>query len=341
MPQNTKVLVGFSGGVDSTAAVILLKRAGYEVVGLSFSVDSDEFDPKIFAAADKLGIKLITKSVKEEFAEKVIKPFKESYEAGLTPNPCIFCNPAVKFKTLLDAANENGCAYIATGHYAGVKEISGKYYITKAKNEAKDQSYMLYRLPQEVLSRLILPLKGALNKADIRSLAESNGMPNAQEKDSQDICFIPDGNYFEYLLSAGAKNCLGNFLDTNGNVIGQHKGILNYTIGQRKGLGLSLGKPGYVIDIRGNDVIVGDEPELYHDKVFVSDLFWTGNKPNEGERLSCKLRYSAKAASCTVSYVNDNMICLKFDEAQRGPTPGQSAVLYYDMLVIGGGYIVK
>ncbi len=341
MEKRTKVLVGFSGGVDSTAAVILLKRAGYDVVGLSFNVLNDSFPQATFETAEKLGIKLITKCVSKDFSEKVIKPFKECYEQGLTPNPCIFCNPNVKFKTLIDTADEEGCEYIATGHYAGVKQISGNFYIEKAINEKKDQSYMLYRLPQSVLKRLILPLRGVIDKADVRALLQSEGMPNAQEKDSQDICFIPDGNYFEYLLSAGAKNSLGSFLDTNGNVISEHKGILNYTIGQRKGLGLALGKPAYVVDIKGNDVIIGSEEDLYQDTVFVSGLFWTNNAPANGEKCYCKLRYSAREALCSVQHINDQLICLKFEQAQRGPTPGQSAVLYYNKLVIGGGYIVK
>lgn len=341
MAKQTKILVGFSGGVDSTAAVILLKKAGYEVVGFCFDVLNNEFSEQTQIVADKLGIKLINKCLAKEFSENVIKPFKECYEQGLTPNPCIFCNPSVKFKSLIEAADENGCDYIATGHYAGVQRIGEAYYIKKAANLSKDQSYMLYRLPQNVLSRLVLPLKGALSKDDVRSLVEMEGIPNAQQKDSQDICFIPDGNYFEYLLSAGAKNCLGNFLDTNGNVLGQHKGILNYTIGQRKGLGIALGKPTYVVDIKGNDVILGSEEDLYSDTVFITGQFWTHNPPGNGERLYCKLRYSAKEALCSIQHINEQITMLKFDEPQRAATPGQSAVLYYNNLVIGGGYIVK
>lgn len=339
--RNTKVLVGFSGGVDSTASVILLQKAGYEVVGLCFNVINDYFPDKIQSAADSLGIKLIKVCVADQFKEKVIDVFKSEYENGRTPNPCILCNPAIKFKTLIEYADKEGCDFIATGHYAGIQEIDGVYYVKKAVNLAKDQSYMLYRLPQDVLKRLILPLKGAQTKDDVRALANASGMPNANDKDSQDICFIPDGDYKAYLNAIGAKNTLGNFLDTNGNIIGKHQGILNYTIGQRKGLGVTFGRPAYVVKFKGNDVVLGFEDDLFKKNVFVNQLFWAGNSPAEGAKLYCKLRYSAKDAPCTIHYVSDDQIELVFEDAQRAPTPGQAAVLYNNNLVIGGGNIVK
>ncbi|MDO5441551.1 MAG: tRNA 2-thiouridine(34) synthase MnmA [Bacillota bacterium] len=341
MLKNTKVLVGFSGGVDSTASVILLQKAGYEVVGLCFNVINDYFPDKIQAAADSLGIKLIKVCVANQFKEKVIDVFKSEYENGRTPNPCILCNPAIKFKTLIEYADKEGCEYIATGHYAGIQCISGVYYVKKAVNLAKDQSYMLYRLPQEVLKRLILPLKGAQSKDDVRTLVNVSGAPNANDKDSQDICFILDGDYKAYLNSIGAKNTLGNFLDTKGNIIGKHQGILNYTIGQRKGLGVTFGRPAYVVEFKGNDVILGFEDDLFKKIVSVNQLFWTGEAPEEGSKLYCKLRYSAKDAICEIHYINQDEIQLSFEEAQRAPTPGQAAVLYNNNLVIGGGFIVK
>lgn len=341
MIKQTKVLVGFSGGVDSTAAAILLKKAGYEVVGLCFNVLSDDFPEKIQAAADKLGIRLIKKCIASEFKQKVINPFIREYETGRTPNPCIICNPEIKFRLLLDTADEEGCEYIASGHYAGVQRIGDCYYVKKAAEPSKDQSYMLYRLPQEVLSRLILPLKGAQSKDDVRALAAAEAMPNAFDKDSQDICFIPEGNYARYLLSSGAANRLGNFLDTSGNVIGRHQGVLNYTVGQRKGLGVSFGRPAYVVEFRGNDVVLGKEEDLFRTRVIVDNMFWTKEAAAEGSKMYCKLRYSANEAPCTVHYNEIGQTVLDFDEPQRAPTPGQSAVLYCNKLVFGGGFIVK
>jgi len=341
MSNRTKVLVGFSGGVDSTAAVILLKKAGYDVVGLCFNVVNNYFPSELDEIASKLGIGLIKECVARQFRENVIRPFMHEYENGRTPNPCIFCNPSVKFSTLLRAAEENGCEFIATGHYAGIQRIDDTYYVTKARNEKKDQSYMLYRLSQEVLSRLILPLRGVIDKEDIRSLVRAEGLLNAEKKDSQDICFIPDGDYKSYLMSAGATNRLGKFLDTKGNVLGEHQGVLNYTVGQRKGLGITFGRPAYVVEIKDNNVILGFEEDLLQKKVMVNQLFWTGNKPYESERLLCKLRYSAKEAICTVHYIDDALMELDFDEAQRAPAPGQSAVLYRSKLAVGGGFIVK
>ncbi len=340
MIRQTKVLVGFSGGVDSTAAVILLKKAGYEVVGLCFNVLDDSFSDKLQLAADKLRIKLIKQCVAAEFREKVIKPFIREYESGKTPNPCIFCNPEIKFRLLAKTADMEGCDYIASGHYAGVQRINGSYFIKKALNSAKDQSYVLYRLPQEILSRLILPLHGAYSKDDVRSLLSEEGLPNAEEKDSQDICFIPEGNYARYLLSAGAADRKGNFIDMSGRVIAKHQGILNYTVGQRKGLGISFGRPAYVVEFRGNDIVLGYEEDLFKKQVAVGDMFWTKSAPPDGSKLYCKLRYSAKDALCTLHHTEDGVL-LSFEEAQRAPTPGQSAVLYYNKLVIGGGFIVK
>ena len=341
MSQNTKVLVGFSGGVDSTAAAILLKKAGYEVVGLCFNVLNDIYPEKLQAVADQLGIKLIKKCVASKFNEKVIKPFILEYENGRTPNPCIICNPEVKFKTLCEVADEEGIQYIATGHYAGIQNFNGTYYIKKAKNLAKDQSYMLYRLPQEVLKRLVLPLSGAYDKADIRSLVQSEGIENYSDKDSQDICFIPDGDYKNFLMSSGAINRAGEFIDTDGVKLGKHQGILSYTVGQRKGLGISLGKPAYVLEIKDNNVIIGQEELLFKKLVTVNQLVWTGNAPAAGSKLYCKLRYSANDAECTVNFAMNGDLALHFNEPQRAPTPGQSAVFYYNNLVIGGGIIVK
>lgn len=341
MVPNTKVLVGFSGGVDSTAAVILLKKAGYDVVGLCFNVLNDSYPAKLQAVADQLGIKLIKKCVAPEFNEKVIKPFILEYENGRTPNPCILCNPEVKFKVLCEVADQEGIPYIATGHYAGIQCLKGIYYVKKAKNLAKDQSYMLYRLPQDVLKRLILPLSGAYDKVDIRSLVQAEGIENYSDKDSQDICFIPDGDYKNFLMSSGAINKPGEFIDEDGVKIGKHQGILSYTVGQRKGLGLSLGKPAYVLEINDNNVVVGPEESLFKNVVTVNQMFWTSGLPDSGTKLTCKLRYSANDAQCTIDYDPSGAVILYFNDPQRAPTPGQSAVLYYNNLVIGGGFIVK
>ena len=275
--KKNKVVLGLSGGVDSTAAALILKEKGYEVTGLYFDVfggsaKSEEGRAKAETAAEQLGIKFIYRDLSDEFREKVIGNFCSEYSCGRTPNPCIVCNPGVKFRVLLETADREGAQYIATGHYAGTyhDEDTDTWFIRRAANEAKDQSYMLYRLGQEVVSRLLLPLNDVYDKEKIRDIARKNDMKNAEAKDSQEICFIEaDDNYKDFLKRRGYETPEGDFVDAQGNVLGRHKGILNYTIGQRKGLGIALGKPAFVTAIDGvkDQVVLGDNADLFKTEV--------------------------------------------------------------------------
>lgn len=280
--KKNKVVLGLSGGVDSTAAALILKEKGYEVTGLYFDVfggsaKSEEGRAKAETAAEQLGIKFIYRDLSDEFREKVIGNFCSEYSCGRTPNPCIVCNPGVKFRVLLETADREGAQYIATGHYAGTyhDEATDTWFIRRAANEAKDQSYMLYRLGQEVVSRLLLPLNDVDDKEKIRDIARKNDMKNAEAKDSQEICFIEaDDNYKDFLKRRGYETPEGDFVDAQGNVLGRHKGILNYTIGQRKGLGIALGKPAFVTAIDGvkDQVVLGENADL-----FKTDVCSSGN----------------------------------------------------------------
>ena len=275
--KKNKVVLGLSGGVDSTAAALILKEKGYEVTGLYFDVfggsaKSEEGRAKAETAAEQLGIKFIYRDLSDEFREKVIGNFCSEYSCGRTPNPCIVCNPGVKFRVLLETADRESAQYIATGHYAGTyhDEATDTWFIRRAANEAKDQSYMLYRLGQEVVSRLLLPLNDVDDKEKIRDIARKNDMKNAEAKDSQEICFIEaDDNYKDFLKRRGYETPEGDFVDAQGNVLGRHKGILNYTIGQRKGLGIALGKPAFVTAIDGvkDQVVLGDNADLFKTEV--------------------------------------------------------------------------
>lgn len=275
--KKNKVVLGLSGGVDSTAAALILKEKGYEVTGLYFDVfggsaKSEEGREKAETAAEQLGIKFIYRDLSDEFREKVIGNFCSEYSCGRTPNPCIVCNPGVKFRVLLETADREGAQYIATGHYAGTyhDEATDTWFIRRAANEAKDQSYMLYRLGQEVVSRLLLPLNDVDDKEKIRDIARKNDMKNAEAKDSQEICFIEaDDNYKDFLKRRGYETLEGDFVDAQGNVLGRHKGILNYTIGQRKGLGIALGKPAFVTAIDGvkDQVVLGENADLFKTEV--------------------------------------------------------------------------
>lgn len=373
--KKNKVVLGLSGGVDSTAAALLLQEKGYQVTGMYFSVKNDEAGRKrAEETASQLGIELICRDLSRQFEEIVIGNFCSEYMKGRTPNPCIICNPNIKFKALTEAADEIGAYYIATGHYAGTfyEEQSGRWYIRRAANEKKDQSYMLYRLGQEVISRLLLPLNNAQDKEQIRDIARQRSMKNAEAKDSQEICFIDsDDNYKDFLNRRGITAPAGSFTDVEGNVLGQHQGILNYTIGQRKGLGIALGKPAFVtaIDSENNRVVLGDNDDLFSRDV-ISDgnillgvdlvKLWRGGSLTDAadaetekaaesaaavgfiginDGLKAKIRYAAKPAEARIEILEDGRIKTVFEESQRAVTPGQSIVFYRDDLVIGGGFI--
>lgn len=375
--KNKKVVLGLSGGVDSTTAALLLQEKGYEVIGLYFDAmgkgREDAGAVRAEMAAKQLGIKFLYRDVSNIFREKVIGNFCSEYVCGRTPNPCIVCNPDVKFKTLLAAADEEGADWIATGHYAGTYQDpeSEEWFIRRAKSEAKDQSYMLYRLGEDVISRLILPLNDAEGKEAVREIARKKALKNAEDKDSQEICFIEDGDdYKAFLRRNGCDLPKGDFVDADGNILGEHQGILHYTIGQRKGLGIALGKPAFVtgIDSEKNQVVLGDNQDLFKTKVVSDGNILLGidfsrlaqqereARQADGESgearslgiigfddmsgITAKIRYAAKPAAASLKLLPDGKILTTFEEPQRAPTPGQSIVFYRDDLVLGGGFIV-
>lgn len=358
--NKNKVILGLSGGVDSTTAALLLKDKGYDVTGLYFDIH-DEASPtyrslreRAEKAAEQLGIGFIYRNVADMFDDIVIGDFCSEYACGHTPNPCIVCNPAVKFRTLLDAADETGAYHIATGHYADTfyDESSGVWHIKMAANRRKDQSYMLYRLSQEAISRLILPLDDVEDKEEVRKLARSRALENADAKDSQEICFIDsDDNYKDFLARRGVENREGDFTDAAGNILGRHKGITHYTIGQRKGLGIALGKPAFVTSInsRTNEVVLGSNDDLFTTTVTSSRNILMGldtalcvdqAMEYSGMGVTAKVRYASRPAEAHITVDSSGNITTEFAEPQRAVTPGQSVVFYKDDIVVGGGFII-
>lgn len=320
---------------------------GYDVTGATLRLfDSPEVERQISDAASvcqKLGIKHTVINLSCDFKKKVMDKFAESYLMGETPNPCIECNKHIKFGKMLDIAEDMGFDCIATGHYAvrDFDEKTGKYNLKRAKDPLKDQSYVLYSLTQYQLSKTLLPL-GDREKTEIRKIAENAGFINSQKPDSQDICFVPDGDYASFIKRhTGAEITEGNFLDTAGNIIGRHKGVINYTIGQRRGIGISLGKQVYVIDKNAadNTVTLGDECNLYKPEIFVGkvNLISIERLPAE-MRVCVKVRYSKNEQSAVITPADDGVL-VKFDTPQRAPAKGQAAVFYENDTVIGGGTI--
>lgn len=336
------ILVAVSGGVDSSVAAYVLKKEGYNVNGVYMRLASQKDESgDAFNAAQNLGIDFHVFDKREEFKEKVVSRFAREYLKGLTPNPCVFCNETMKFPALFEKADELEIPLTATGHYAGIYERGGVYYLRKSKNIAKDQSYMLYRLSQNMLSRLMFPI-GDMNKDDVRLLAEEGNIPVAHKADSQDICFVPDGDYRPIISEYGkTASKTGDFVYEDGKVIGKHKGIEAYTIGQRKGLGIAWEHPLYVIgkDIAGNRVLLGKNESLFTDSLTASDVVYCSEQMPSVFRCEAKVRYSHSGAMCTVTKLTENTVSVLFDTHQRAITPGQSVVFYDDETVIGGGYI--
>ena len=345
-----RVLIGMSGGVDSSVAALLLKEKGYEVIGVTLNLwekKNDDFainDAK--AVCDKLGIEHHVLDFRDTFRKNVIDYFAKEYMLGRTPNPCIACNKYIKFSLLLETAcNMFKCDYIATGHYAKIdfNEKTGRYFLRMSKTDKKDQTYVLYNLTQEQLSHTLMPL-GEYEKEEIREIAEKNNLINAKRRDSQEICFVEDNDYVGFI--SNQYNYVpkkGNFVDINGNKLGEHKGIINYTIGQRKGLGIALGKYQYVIrfDIEKNEIIIGDEEYLFSDTLFCTDLnFMTIENLSEPMEVTAKIRYAAKPVKATIIPVEKDKVKVVFEEKQRAITPGQAVVFYNDGIVVGGGTIL-
>ena len=356
-----KVMVGMSGGVDSSVAAMLLREQGYEVMGVTLKLFSDEDivqaqkEGKTCCAlsdvedarsvAYRLGFEHLVFNFKDCFREHVMQQFANSYLCGRTPNPCIECNRCVKFDKMLRRALELGYDYIATGHYAvrEYDESCGRYLLKRPKDRSKDQTYVLYSLTQDQLAHTLFPL-GELEKSQVRALAESAGLVNSAKPDSQDICFVPDGDYVSFIEKfTGKSSDSGDFLDLDGNVLGQHRGVIGYTIGQRKGLGISLGKPAYVVkkDAAANTVTLGDESDLYTKSLIAEDF----NLISVAEltapmRVTAKTRYSQTEQPAFVSYLGNGRYLVEFDEPQRAVTSGQAVVLYDGDIVVGGGTII-
>jgi len=346
-----KILLGMSGGIDSSVSAILLKNKNYEVVGATMelcgegSLVNQIDDAK--KVCDKLNIPHHVFECKKEFKEYVIDNFIKCYECGKTPNPCVECNKYLKFGEFYKKAKELGCEYIATGHYAKV-EYSPKYnqyVLKKSKEEKKDQSYFLYRIPKEILSKIILPLEDFRSKEEIRNIARENNLIVAEKKESQEICFIPDNNYVDFIKNnSNSKFKTGNIVNSKGEIIGKHNGIINYTVGQRKGLGISHKEPLYVLKINRekNEVVVGTEEELYTNQVIIEDInYLVTDLENKQIEVEAKVRYRAKPAKALLYPLENRKAQFVFHEPQRAITPGQSLVFYIDDVVIGGGVIVN
>ena len=339
----SKVLAAMSGGVDSSVCAVLLQRMGYEVIGVTMMLSGETEVSSAESTCKSLGIEFHAVDMRDSFDKNVIAPFVSSYLSGETPNPCISCNRALKFGALFDLADSLGCRYLATGHYVKKTGSPGNWSISIADDITKDQSYVLYNLTQNQLDRLLFPL-GELTKAEVREIAESLGLEAAHKPESQDICFIPDGDYAGFITEyTGKELSPGNFIDTGGNVIGRHKGVAAYTIGQRRGLDLPMGQRVYVIskDAEKGTVTVGTEAELMTDTVLVRDVVFTsGTAPTEPVSVTARLRYSQKPQPAELSF-DGQLAVLKFDSPQRAPAPGQAAVFYVGDTVLGGGTITR
>ena len=355
----SKVVVGMSGGVDSSVAAYLLKEQGYDVIGVTMQIWQEEDacsveenggccglsaveDARRVASA--LEIPYYVMNFKKEFRENVIDYFTDEYLSGRTPNPCIACNRYVKWEALLNRSMAIGAEYIATGHYARIERLAnGRYTLRRSATLAKDQTYALYNLTQEQLAHTLMPV-GAYAKDEIRSIAEKIGLLVADKPDSQDICFVPDGDYASFIReNTGREIPEGNFVTPDGKILGRHKGIIHYTVGQRKGLGLALGYPAFVLEIRPdtNEVVIGTyEDSLTHTVRADRINFMSVEDLKEPRRVYAKIRYNHKGAWCTVEKTGEDEIVCRFEEPQRAVTPGQAVVLYDREYVLGGGTIL-
>lgn len=352
-------MIGMSGGVDSSVAAAILLEKGYDVIGVTMQIWPETPEEVKLTeggccslsavddarwVANSLGIPYYVLNFKEVFEDKVINYFIDEYLEGRTPNPCIACNRHVKFEALLNKAISMGIDYVATGHYAIIEydETRKRYLLKKSVTHSKDQTYALYNLTQEQLSRVLMPI-GEFSKDVVRQKASELGLYVASKPDSQEICFVDDNNYGRFIEENTDKKIVpGNFVDTKGNVLGKHKGLIYYTVGQRKGLGIALGKPMYVVglDVKNNNVILGEDKEVFGQELIAYDLnFISIDTLEEPMRVKAKIRYSAKEAEALIIPIEKGKVKVVFDTPQRAITPGQSVVFYDDDLVVGGGII--
>lgn len=353
-----RVLLGMSGGVDSSVAAIILMEHGYEVIGATMKLwdpEDDEGQSKCCGddsildakrVCDKLGIPHYTLNLKEEFKKCVIENFIEEYANARTPNPCIECNKYLKFNYFFRKAMELGCDYIATGHYAKT-EFSDKYnqvVLKKSNAGKKDQSYVLYNIPKDIINKVLFPLGQFENKEQIRKIAEKHDLLTAKKPDSQEICFIPDDDYAKFLSKNGrVESKPGKIVDNQGNVLGTHKGLIHYTIGQRKGLGIAHETPLYVVklDAQNNLLVVGDEKDIFSKELYANNLNFTVYiKKDLPIKVNAKIRYGAKEAEATLFPEVNGKVKVEFETPQRAITKGQSVVFYIDDVLIGGGKII-
>ena len=349
--DNKKVLLGMSGGVDSSVSALLLKQSGYDVIGttLELYVGSSCCNVNTYLDAKKvckqIGIPHFIFDCKEEFRKYIIQDFIDCYSNCITPNPCIECNKYMKFGYMWDKAKEMGCNYIATGHYAKTEysEKYGRWILKKSNAGGKDQSYVLWNIPKELIEHVVFPLSNFESKDQIRQIAQDNNLQVANKPDSQDICFVPDGNYKKFLeTNSNLKPKKGNIVNSKGEILGKHTGLYNYTIGQRKGLGISHPTPLFVLGFNSlkNEVIVGEEQELYKQEILVKDInLLLFDEIKDWIEVDVKTRYSTKSAKAKIIQDGNN-IKVVFEEPQRAITPGQSAVFYIGDIVVGGGKIV-
>ncbi len=354
--QQGKALIAMSGGVDSSVAAYLMKQQGYDCIGCTMKLYQNEDagvsrehtccslddveDARAVAYALKMPYYVFNFS--NDFGKRVIDNFVFSYTNGMTPNPCIDCNRYMKFEKLFERAKLLGCDKVVTGHYARIEKAGTAFILKKAVDETKDQSYVLYCMNQEQLAHTAFPL-GTLRKAEVRKIAREHHFDTADKPDSQDICFVPDGNYARVVeLHTGKSSLEGDFVDGNGKVLGRHRGIIHYTIGQRKGLGLSFPEPHYVcrMDVANNTITLGTNAQLYQRRLLATDFHWIAEKsPAAAVRCSAKIRYrQAEQPAWAIPHA-DGSVEVEFDMPQRAITPGQSVVLYDGDIVLGGGTI--
>ena len=348
--ENKKVLLGMSGGVDSSVSALLLQEKGYEVIGttLELFVGSSCCNTNTYMDAknvcNQIGISHFIYNCKDEFRKCVIQDFIDCYANCKTPNPCIECNKYMKFGYMWEKAKELGCNYIATGHYAKTEysEKYGRWVLKKSNAGKKDQSYVLWNIPKDLIEHVLFPLAEFESKDEIRKIARENDLKVANKPDSEDICFVPEGNYKKFLENnSDIKPKQGNIVNSKGEILGKHTGLYNYTIGQRKGLGISYSVPLFVLGFNPekNEVIVGEEKELYKKEILVTDInLLLVDEIKEPMEVEVKTRYSSKVAKAKILQ-EENKIKVIFEEPQRALTPGQSAVFYVGDIVLGGGKI--